>query len=127
MRAHRRRDRAHAEEHADDVHVEHAPEVLERGLGEWCGQEDPGVVEQHVDAAVRLERPGDRGAPVLLAADVVRTRARTVAQLGLQAPGALAVGVGQQHERSLLGEAPRGRSADAARGTGDQRDLPLQS
>ena len=41
----------------DQVDLDDAPEVLQRGLGERRRQEHAGVVEQDVDAPVRVAAP----------------------------------------------------------------------
>ena len=57
-----------------------------------CGEEHAGVVEQDVDAPVRLECAGGHRLPLRLAGHVVGTRHRTLAQLAreLRAPAASA-------------------------------------
>ena len=115
MLDHRGRHAAHAEEHARDVDVDHAAEVLHQRVRQRRREEHAGVVEQHVDAPVRVERVRDDLLPASLARDVVaECVSAPVAQLVSDALRALLVGVRQQQQRALLCHAPRGRRADAA-------------
>ena len=115
--AHHRDHRAAGEEHRRDVHLHHAVPLLERDLGERAHLErrvETGVVDEHVDAAVALERLLDHRGHVLLRRDV-----RTDAAFGR-------VQVGDDDRRALRLEPRHDRSADPLRAARDDRDLAVE-
>ena len=91
------------------------------------GEKDAGVVHEHVDAAVGLERPGRDGLPVRLACDVVGVRAGTASDVGRQLSCTRLVGVSEEQVRALLGEAAGDRRADPASGAGHEHNLSVQA
>ena len=49
-------------EDAGDVHRDHPLVILEGDLLDGAAEADPGIVDQDVDAAERVDGPGDAGA-----------------------------------------------------------------
>src|SRR3546814_2931932 len=63
-----------AEEHADDVDVEHLTKILDRALRQQRGRFDAGVVDQHVETAELVFRLRDRVFPLRFLRDIVHAR-----------------------------------------------------
>src|SRR5207302_8131917 len=62
---HVRHHRLNAEERAEEVDVEHTPEIALGHLVHGGGRVDAGVVDQHVDAPVAVEGRGDDVVPAV--------------------------------------------------------------
>jgi len=120
----------HAEEGAADVDRDHL--VEHGGVLLFQGRDlalDAGVVEEHVDAAERVDRRLHVGGDVLLLADVGPGDGDAAAATQRVARGvqALLVDIHQQHRRAFLEEAFGDLLADATGPAGDHRDLVLQA
>ena len=91
------------------------------------GAHDPGVVDEHVEPPEALDHLGhDRAHPGVVAhVERPRRRGRAGRQDLLGGGGrAFERHIGRGDERTLVGEKVGGRPAHAARGTGDEHDLP---
>ncbi len=121
--------RERAVHHTEVVHLEEAPCILCRDLGQRPEETDAGVVDPGVDAAERLDRPAGHGVHLVKAGHVAThgDRRRTVA---IQLLGSLTQDrlVARHHHdarpcnRSVLGR----RQPDTARCTRDHQHLVPQ-
>ena len=126
---HVRQHRLGHEERAREVDRDHLVPVLVGHLQHGLVDRDPGVVDEHVEAAVALDHLVDRAAAVLGRADVALVDAAldaVVLELGQELAGVLGVAaVAGGDDRALLGEAPGDRGADPARAAGHEHDPPV--
>ena len=138
MRLERPRDRLRAEEGAAQVHVEDEVEVLLAHVEQRLVAQDAGVVHQHVDVAVLVQRGPDQAVRAFARRDAVVIRGRLAARrfdvgdglvshlAALAAAMAVRPEIVHHHLRAFVREGERVLAADAAAGSGDDRDLPLQ-
>ena len=119
-------DSLHAQEHADLVDFNDAPVVDQRHLRERLRDDDRGVVNQDVQAAVAVAGLFDQGCPSLLVGDI-----EMAVRAALKRPrGVLALvieNVGRDDGRPLGREERRLRGPLAAGGASDQGDFVCQS
>jgi hypothetical protein len=122
-----------AEEHPPDEYGERVVPVLDVDVGDGPeGPADPGVVEDDVELAERLDGEGHHGGDVVLGGHVDPDRAGGVGavagrrRLGLVGGHAVGVEVGHDHLRALVEERQRGGLAHPAGPAGDDRHLALQ-
>ena len=121
--AHLRQHGARGQEHAEHVHVEHLPPLVDVDLLERLRHErgvDAGVVDEPVDAAEAVEHGLRHRRAVGLGRDVDAQPERVAAvrgQLGRCLLGAAEVG--DHDPRALVREAVGDRPADALRAAGD--------
>ncbi len=114
-----------AVEQAGDVHIEHPPPLLQRGVLDRAEQHHAGVIDQRVQPSQLPDRALNGLLRLLLGADVGLDRERFAAvcsdPLGEVVESVAAAGH-QGHRRPEPGQGQGGRLADAAGGPGDERD-----
>jgi cytochrome P450 len=123
---HRLPHRAHPEVGSDRVDFEHATQDVLAGVRDRAEVQHRGVVHQHVDAPAPRERVPDHARPVLAGGDVMGLEARGVADLAGDRAALVAQDVAEHDLRALRHQAPRDRSARAARRSGHDRHSALE-
>lgn len=116
-----------AEEQALDVERLHAAPLRERAALDVARDAAPGVVHQHVQAALVATQLRERGVPVLAHGDVEPAVARRLAERPGQRLAGLVGDVGEQHAGPLGHERASTRRADARRGSGHQGELRIEA
>ena len=118
-----------AQERPGEIHGELAIPALERHLEHAQAAEDPGVVDEHVDAAEALAGARDHRRHLRFVGDVTGDAER-LAAAALDRFGALLGVLGDlidAHDRGPLVGQPLGdAAADVGAGPGDDRDLPRE-
>src|SRR5690606_17314490 len=110
----------------DDVDLQGAAPLCDGFGGEVGGRGHAGVVDQDVDPAVPLDDEVDQAVQRLLVAQVDGGGGDALRVLGRQF-AQLVGGAGRaDHQRAAFGVAAGDRGADAAAGTGDERDLAFE-
>ena len=109
------------------VHVEHPVPGIRLGVehGRVVGGHDPGVVVEHVDAAVPVHGCRVHRLHALGIGDVDLLEERLAAGSRRLLAG-LGTDVGDADRRALLGEQLRRLAADPAPGAGDHDDLAVE-
>ena len=97
-------------------------EVFARERIERSGADDSGVVDDHVDAAERLERRMDDSSRRRRLSEVSSHGNGAVADLGRDRLQPIAPPADEDDAEAARGEASCGRGADARAGAGDDRD-----
>ena len=126
---HLARRRLAGEEHAGEVHAQHALPLRLGVLEERRRVGDAGVGHHHVEPAELAHHALDEGVDLGRVADVEGHRQRLAAvpgDLTRRRFGAGGVDVTQRDRGALGREQLRGRAPDAARAARDRRDLPLE-
>lgn len=112
-RSHRSEYRLRAEKHPTDIDAEHLIPFLDRNIGEWAPEPDPGVVDQRVDAAV------DRYDMREQSVDVVRDRYVGLLVLDTRIFRCGLLEINRDHCRPVVREAARNRGANTPSAPGD--------
>src|SRR5258705_2708671 len=126
---HHRQHVLHAQEHADDVDVEHPAKTLQRIFDDRLDIAlDAGVVVEHVDGAEPVDRGADIFGDLVFPGDVGfhRERLRRGRQILDRGFEVFLAAVDRDDAGAALGQEPDGRATDDAGRAGDDGDLAVQ-
>ncbi len=126
LRGHQPQRRPGAAEGAVQRHVEHLGPLLVGHVDDGGGAAEAGVVDEHVDPAVSLDRAGEQRLHLLFDRHVAGHREHVAERRSRLAEPAL-VPVGHDDRRALLDSPSGGGEADARAGRrGHDDDLPSE-
>lgn len=118
------------QEHALQIDAQHPVEVLFLQLQEVGGLDGPGIVDEDIDTAERLDRGGNHGLDLRLVANIALNDARRatgVSDRPLDIGGGIHGHVGNDHACALGGECLGTGTAYPLRRPGDNNRLVLES